>query len=279
MRKIPITILVMLCLLVANAVWADTSKGKENPVYVIQTPLGDIEVELFQNDAPKTVANFIGLADGFIEFMDPGTGNKAKKPYYDGLIFHRVIQGFMIQGGCPLGNGSSGPGYTFVDEIDAAGLGLDKIRAIDPRKGAHPFLMVQDQAGYQRNVLVPLFRKMNITSQEELDQRRDEVEARLAKLTIKEAFENMGYSYTEKGSAHPPVRGAVAMANAGPDTNGSQFFINMADTDWLIGRHTVFGQVVRGMDVVDAIGQVKVDAGSKPVADIKIISIRRKRSK
>ncbi|MFC1515282.1 peptidylprolyl isomerase [Thermodesulfobacteriota bacterium] len=279
MKNTSIAILVVSFLLAVNVGWADNSKGKENPVYIIQTTLGNIEVELFQNDAPKTVANFIGLTEGTIEFVDPDTGNRIKKPYYDGLIFHRVIKDFMIQGGCPLGNGRGGPGYTFADEIDAAELGLDKIMAIDPRKGPHPFLMVQDQAGYQQNVLMPLFRKMNITSQEELEKRRDEVEARIAELTIKEAFENMGYSYTEKGSAHPPVRGVLAMANAGPDTNGSQFFINMVDTDWLIGKHTVFGRVVKGMEVVDSIGQVKVDAGGKPVVDVEIISIRRKNSR
>ncbi|MFC1829425.1 peptidylprolyl isomerase [Thermodesulfobacteriota bacterium] len=279
MKNTSIAILVVSFLLAVNVGWADNSKGKENPVYIIQTTLGNIEVELFQNDAPKTVANFIGLTEGTIEFVDPDTGNRIKKPYYDGLIFHRVIKDFMIQGGCPLGNGRGGPGYIFADEIDAAELGLDKIMAIDPRKGPHPFLMVQDQAGYQQNVLMPLFRKMNITSQEELEKRRDEVEARIAELTIKEAFENMGYSYTEKGSAHPPVRGVLAMANAGPDTNGSQFFINMVDTDWLIGKHTVFGRVVKGMEVVDSIGQVKVDAGGKPVVDVEIISIRRKNSR
>ena len=89
----------------------------------------------------------------------------------------------------------------------------------------------------------------------------------------------MGYAYTEKGSPHSPVRGLLAMANAGPNTNGSQFFINMVDTDWLTGKHTVFGRVVEGMDVVDKIGAVQVGSGGKPVKDVKIISIRRKQTK
>lgn len=279
MRPTTTAILVMLFILTPNAGWTGESSEKANPVYVIQTSLGDIEVELFKNDAPETVANFIGLAEGSKEYVAPGTGNRTKQPYYDGLIFHRVIKGFMIQGGCPLGTGIGGPGYTFADEIDAAGLGLDKIKAVDPEKGPHPFLMVRDQAGYQTSILMPLFRKMNITSREELDQRRGEVEKRLGTLTLKEAFENMGYSYTDKGSSHLPVRGALAMANAGPDTNGSQFFINMVDTDWLTGKHTVFGHVVKGMDVVDNIGAVRVDAGTKPVEDVRIISIRRKNSR
>ncbi|MBT8374051.1 MAG: peptidylprolyl isomerase, partial [Deltaproteobacteria bacterium] len=80
---------------------------KENPICIIQTNMGNIEVEMFQNDAPQTVANFIGLAEGKKEFTDKKTGKKVKKPFYDGLIFHRVIKDFMLQGGCPLGKGSS----------------------------------------------------------------------------------------------------------------------------------------------------------------------------
>ena len=279
MRNVIQTIgIMMLCFLIAGIGWTGEPKQKENPVYVIQTTLGDIDVELFQNEASKTVANFIGLAEGTKEFEDSKTGKKVKRPYYNGLIFHRVIQNFMIQGGCPLGNGRGGPGYTFADEIDATALGLDKIKAFDPQKGPHRFLMIRSQEEFQRNILMPLFRAMNINSQEELDQRKKEFEARLDKLTLKEAYENMGYVYSENGSEHPPVRGSLAMANAGPNTNGSQFFINLVDTDWLTGRHTVFGKVVKGMDVVDKIGSVEVDSRQKPVKDVTIISIHRKTS-
>jgi cyclophilin family peptidyl-prolyl cis-trans isomerase len=278
MRNGMLAIGMVLCILTSGIGWSGEKKQVENPVYVIQTTLGDIEVELFQNEAPKTVANFIGLAEGSKEFEDIQTGKKVKRPYYDGLIFHRVIKNFMIQGGCPLGNGTGGPGYTFEDEIDAIALGLDKIKAFDPKKGPHRFLMIHNQGEYQRKILMPLFRKMNINSQEELNQRKKEVEARIDKLTLKKAYENMGYVYSENGSKHPPVRGSLAMANAGPNTNGSQFFINLVDTDWLTGRHTVFGKVVKGMDVVDKIGAVKVDSKQKPLEDIKIISIHRKES-
>jgi len=278
MRNVILTIGVMLCILIAGIGWTGETKPNKNPVYVIQTTLGDIDVELFQNEASKTVANFIGLAEGTKEFDDSKTGKKVKRPYYNGLIFHRVIQNFMIQGGCPLGNGQGGPGYTFADEIDATALGLDKIKAFDPQKGPHRFLMIRSQEEFQRNILMPLFRAMNINSQEELDKRKKEFEARLDKLTLKEAYENMGYVYSENGSEHPPVRGSLAMANAGPNTNGSQFFINLVDTDWLTGKHTVFGKVVKGMDVVDKIGAVKVDSMQKPVKDVKIISIHRKTS-
>jgi peptidyl-prolyl cis-trans isomerase B (cyclophilin B) len=140
----------------------------------LHTNHGAIELELFEEDAPTTVANFVKLAgDGF----------------YDGVVFHRVIPGFMIQGGDPTGTGTGGPGYEFEDEINP----------------------------------------------------------------------------------HRVVRGALAMANAGPNTNGSQFFIvTAAETPWLDGKHTVFGGVTDGMGVVDAISQVETDARDKPRADVVI---------
>jgi len=143
----------------------------------INTSEGTITIELFDEDAPKTVANFKKLAgDGF----------------YDGLIFHRVIRDFMIQGGCPQGTGTGGPGYTFEDEIND----------------------------------------------------------------------------------HKIVRGALAMANAGPNTNGSQFFLVTTDAaPWLDGKHTVFGQVTEGMDVVDKIEGTETGANDRPVEDKRIESI------
>ena len=143
----------------------------------MQTNKGTIEIELFDDDAPKTVANFTKLAgDGF----------------YDGVIFHRIIPDFMIQGGDPTGTGSGGPGYQFEDE----------------------------------------FNEQKI------------------------------------------VRGALAMANAGPNTNGSQFFIVTAEAcPWLDGKHTVFGRVSGGMDVVDAIEQVSTGPGDRPHDDVRIESV------
>jgi len=141
---------------------------------VMKTTEGDITIRLFDEDAPKTVSNFKQLA---------GQG------FYDGLIFHRVIPDFMIQGGCPQGTGTGGPGYTFEDEINQ----------------------------------------------------------------------------------HKVVRGALAMANAGPNTNGSQFFIvTTAEAPWLDGKHTVFGEVTDGMDVVDRIGSTQTDSRDRPVDAIGI---------
>lgn len=247
----------------------------ENPIYLIKTSMGDIQVELFADKAPKTVSNFIGLAEGTKEFTDTKTGRKDKRPFYDGLIFHRVIKDFMIQGGCPLGTGAGDPGYKIKDEIDAIGLGLDKITAVDQEKGPNPYLMVKDMTDYQRIILAPLFIKLKIRSQEELDQKKEEIDKIIFSMTYQEALENIGYVYSENGSSHAPLRGSLAMANTGPNTNGSQFFINLIDTDWLRGRHTVFGKVVNGMDVVDKIGNIEVEANNKPIKEIKIISIRK----
>ena len=144
---------------------------------LMKTTEGDITLELFDDDAPKTVSNFKELAG---------------KGFYDGLVFHRIIPDFMIQGGCPQGTGTGGPGYTFEDEINE----------------------------------------------------------------------------------HKVARGALAMANAGPNTNGSQFFIVTAQaTPWLDGKHTVFGKVTSGMDVVDTIEQTETDPRDKPLEEMRIESI------
>ena len=200
----------------------------EDPVCLIRTSMGDVYVELFAKEAPKTVRNFIDLAEGRKEFTDPKTRKKVTRHFYDDLVFHRVIKGFMIQGGCPLGNGRGGPGYRFEDEINAEDLGLDDKKVMTQR----------------------------------------------GRLTLKEAYESMGYRYNSKRESHHPKKGVIAMANSGPNTNGSQFFINLVDTPHLAGKHTVFGKVVKGMGVVEAIGDVAVGEGSMPVKNVRIISIR-----
>jgi len=153
-----------------------------------ETSQGNFTVELFESKTPKTVANFVGLAEGTKEWTHPKTGAKSKTPYYDGIIFHRIIKGFVIQGGDPLGQGYGGPGYQFEDEF-------------------HP------------------------------DLRHDRV-------------------------------GILSMANAGPNTNGSQFFITLGPTPHLDRRHSVFGAVVKGLDVVEAIGKVKTDGNDRPVTPV-----------
>jgi len=161
----------------------------------LKTNHGDIKIELFPNHAPKTVKNFIGLSDGSQEWTDLKTGKKTNTPLYNGTIFHRVIAGFMIQGGDPLGSGRGGPGYQFEDEF-------------------HPEL---------------IFDKPYL----------------------------------------------LAMANAGPGTNGSQFFITVAETSWLNRKHSIFGEVKdpKSQAVVDAIATVKTAGADRPVEAVKISSV------
>ncbi|RYJ14717.1 peptidylprolyl isomerase [Halogeometricum borinquense] len=164
-----------------------------NPTATLHTTRGDITVELFEERAPRTVENFIGLATGEKEWEDPETGETRTDSLYEGTIFHRIIDDFMIQGGDPEGTGRGGPGYTFDDEFH------DELR--------------HDSAG------------------------------------------------------------KFSMANRGPDTNGSQFFITLGAQPHLDDRHAVFGEVVEGMDVVEEIGSLPTDRNDKPMKDVEIESI------
>jgi cyclophilin family peptidyl-prolyl cis-trans isomerase len=158
------------------------------------TTEGDFTIQLFAKETPNTVENFVGLAEGTKAWKDPRSGQQKNTPYFDGIIFHRVIDGFMIQGGDPTGTGTGGPGYTFADEF------------------------------------------------------------------------------------HPELRhnksGILSMANAGRNTNGSQFFITLAPTPHLDNRHSVFGEVVEGMDVVRKIGSTRTGPGDRPIKDVVINSVK-----
>ena len=168
---------------------AEKEKKVSEPLYAtFKTSMGDIVVRLYEDKAPKTVENFVGLATGTKEWTDPKTGQKVKRPLYSGTIFHRVIPNFMIQGGDPLGSGRGGPGYRFNDEF-------------------HPDL------------------KHN-------------------------------------------KPGILSMANAGPNTNGSQFFITTVPTPHLDNRHSVFGEVVKGQEVIAAIGNAPRGPGDRPQKDV-----------
>ena len=153
------------------------------------TSMGSFTVRLMPEHAPRTVANFVDLARGSRTWTDPRDGSSSTEPLYDGTVFHRVIQDFMIQGGDPLGSGTGGPGYTFEDECPPDGPRFDR-------------------------------------------------------------------------------PGLLAMANAGPDTNGSQFFVTVAPTDWLTGKHTIFGEVTEGYDVVQAIARTPTAGRDRPAADV-----------
>lgn len=270
---------VLSLLLWVQPVLAQEVKKEDpaNPVVIMKTNQGDIHLELFKNAAPKTVANFIGLAEGTKEFTDPKTRKKTKRPYFDGQIFHRVIRGFMIQGGDPLGSGRGSPGYRFEDEINADQLGLDKIKAIQKNGSPHPYLGIRNKKDYQRAIIFPLWRKLKIKDQKEWAARKEELSEIVKNITLKGVYENRGYVYDNKLKSYRPLRGYIAMANTGPNSNGSQFFINLVNTPHLTGKHTVFGKVIKGMEVVEKIGRTRVGAGSKPVEDVKIITVRLKK--
>ena len=269
-----ITILLILLLTLAlTTSFAAEKERQNNPVAIINTTMGVIEIELFQHAAPQTVANFIGLAEGTKTFTDSKSGSEVKRKYFDGLIFHRVIKDFMIQGGCPLGTGTGNPGYTFKDEINADSLGLNDMKALSPQGEPNQLLGIRSQEQFNSYVLAPIYEELGITTQDELDKRSAEFSTRLAEVSVKDVFEGMGYEYQTGIQSYKPLKGYLAMANSGPNTNGSQFFINLIDTPWLIGKHTVFGKVISGMDIVEAIGKVSTGSGDKPNKEIRLNSV------
>lgn len=215
---------------------------------VIDTTQGALAVELFPDAAPKTVQNFIDLA---------------KKGFYKGIVFHRVIPEFMAQTGDPTGSGSGGPGYQFEDEISAKALGLDKTK-------------VKDAPEYGRQAQQLAIKNLRISSQAELNQKRALVEAEMRKIgemSVEQVLTESGYAFKNDLPSKQPVKGALAMANAGPNTNGSQFFINQVETPHLAGLHTVFGQ----LEAADAATLDKIIAAGNGNTKIKDIHIFDKR--
>ena len=202
---------------------------------------GDIVLELFDEDAPETVGNFRRLAeDGF----------------YDGLIFHRVIPDFMIQGGCPEGTGTGGPGYTFEDEFNEHKIvrgALAMANAGPNTNGSQFFFVTAEEAPW-------------------LDGKHTVFGRVTAGMDVVDRISQVERDANDR--PREPVRierGALAMANAGPNTNGSQFFVVTAEaTPWLDGKHTVFGKVTSGMDVVDAISMAPRDSRDRPHDDVVI---------
>lgn len=216
---------------------------------VIETDKGTLSVELFPDAAPRTVQNFVDLS---------------KKGFYKGILFHRVIPEFMAQTGDPEGNGSGGPGYKFADEISAKALGLDQTR-------------VKDAPQYGRQAQQMVIEKLGIKSQAELDQRRVEAEAtyrQILELPVVDVLKASGYNYNDALPSRHALKGSLAMANAGPNTNGSQFFINQVDTPHLDGLHTVFGQLESNdYETLDKI--IAAGNGKSKIKDIHIFDKRK----
>ena len=238
-------------------------------IVVIKTSYGSIKIQLFKDIAPRTVANFVGLAKGDIEWTDTKTGLKSKKPFYNGLIFHRVIKDFMIQAGCPFGNGTGGPGYTFEDETYEKGEEL---------KGK--ITTEEDALEVFSVVVVPYLRMQGVKADlEVMEIAKAAVDKQSGKPIMKKTVEfykeKTGFTNKvyQKGKLKAEVEyGSLAMANSGPNTNGSQFFIvtKKEGTPWLNGKHTVFGKVIDGMDVVHKIEQTQTGINDKPNTDIVI---------
>ncbi len=195
MRRIALIVVFILCSVLSACGYG----YKDDGLYAeINSSMGKMIFMLYYDKVPITVGNFVGLADGTREFFDVVSNKKVIKPFYNGLTFHRIIKGFVIQGGCPMGDGRGDPGYKFVDEF------VPELKHDSP--------------------------------------------------------------------------GILSMANSGPNTNGSQFFITLAPTPHLNGRHTVFGKIVYGQDIIDKIANVKADKQGKPqdkvlIESIKIVSI------
>lgn len=239
--------------------------ANETQTVIMKTNQGDIELELWPEIAPKTVANFVGLANGTKEWKDPKTGEMVKKPFYNGLTFHRVIKDFMIQGGCPLGTGTGGPGYTFEDEF--------------PGKETVITGKIEDDATAQlvfQKILIPYLQKNKQQGNPEVAKLAQQIMQQqsgepLMGKTVEEIQEMTG---TEEPLVQVDLEktvdyGTICMANSGPNTNGSQFFIvtKKDGTPWLNGRHTVFGKVTKGMDVVHKIENLETNDKDKPLPE------------
>jgi peptidyl-prolyl cis-trans isomerase A (cyclophilin A) len=257
-----------LIMSLSTASCADPYQPKEKGTYArFDTSMGEIVVRLFE-DTPETTANFIGLAEGTKEWADPRTGAKVKKPFYDGLIFHRVISDFMLQGGCPLGNGTGGPGYAFGDEC-YSNFSKASGKINDP----------QTAMGAWQNILAPAMRRGNgkIADQKIMDLVNNIMQKQSAEPLIgwdlADLQKRTGVEWKAgTGLKHPVAYATLCMANAGPDSNGSQFFIvtKKDGCEWLNGKHTVFGTVVSGMDVAHKIEAVEKGPNDKPKKDVVI---------
>lgn len=278
-----IRIFTIISLLLISLLNADEPSNK-NPIALIKTSKGDIYVELFTEAAPKTVANFLGLAEGKIEYTDAVTGVKKKGNYFDGLTFHRVIAKYMIQGGDPLGNGKGGPGYTIADEINGYGLGLDSENLFLTEAQFTQLAINKTRSDFKINSM-EAYEKVG---KEKFTQKLGENVTLLKKVSA-EKFSRLdqniylGYNYDKNLKSKKFVKGSLAMANAGPNTSGSQFFITVEETPQLNGGYTNFGIVIKGLEIAIAISQVETDAvmgvqtpatTNKPKEDVKIISIR-----
>ncbi len=247
----------------------------QNPLMLLKTSQGEIYLELFPAEAPNNVANFIALAEGEIEFKHSATGETLQSRYYSGMRFHRVIPDFIIQAGSPAYNPLGSQINLLADEINADSLGLDQISALNPDGSFAEMLNIQSKSDFHTVILEPLYTRRNINDNTAMLASQDETLAQLQRMSVKSVYENQGYRYNSSLSSRRIARGIVAMANSGPNSNGTEFFIALTDADWLTGRYTVIGKVVDGQDIIDTIGEIAIDPAQFSRLSTLIYSIHR----
>lgn len=230
-----------------------------NPLLLLSTSTGDIYIELLPAEAPNNVENFLALAHGEIEFVDPNSNARFQPRYFDGMQFHRVVPDFIVQAGSPFYNPLGAPENLLQDEINANSLGLDRLPVLNEQGDFNPILNIGNEEEFHKVLLQPLFNQLNIDSAPEMEERQFEVLEILQSWSVKDAYENQGYRYSEENPTRGITRGVVGLANAGPNQNGPEFFIALQDSPWLNGKHTVIGRVVEGIETVEAIGNTEVD--------------------
>ncbi len=274
-------LIIALLFISRNAAFADRVSARlamedlQNPLMLISTSQGEIYLELFPREAPNNVANFVALAEGEAEFINPDTGDNIQARYYNGMRFHRVIPGFIIQAGSPSYNSFGEQVELLEDEINADFLGLDQISALNPDGSFAEILNIESKSDFQQIVLKPLYDKRNITNSTGLLERQQQILDELRQLSVKSVYENQGYRYNPNLSGRHIDRGIVAIANSGPDSNGAEFFISLSEANWLTGKYTVIGKVVEGQDVMDTIGATAIDPEQFSQLSTLIYSVRR----
>lgn len=270
-----------LLLLVSALAFADVNSAREamedqsNPLFMITSSRGTLYLELFPNEAPENVQNFMALAEGGVSFLDAVSNTSYSPRYYDGMRFHRVVPGFVIQGGSPYYHPLGMPDEVLADEINANSLGLDRLPVLAEDGSINPILNISDQEDFAERVLTPLYAELNIDTLEEVEDQQSQIVAALQSLTVMRLYEYEGFTYQNQFPTRGIVRGTLALANDGPNRNGPEFFIALSDAEWLNGRHTVIGQVVEGMEVADSIGATAVDPSSFDQSSPYIYSVRR----
>ncbi|MFT4749500.1 MAG: cyclophilin family peptidyl-prolyl cis-trans isomerase [Pseudohongiellaceae bacterium] len=234
-------------------------ESSSNPLLQISTSRGNVFVELYPEEAPENVGRFLGLAAGEIELVDENTDTIFKPRYYDGMSFHRVIPGLLIQAGSPTYNALGAPNNLLNDEINANSLGLNTENILLPDSTTNPILNITSSDEFAKQILQPLYQSMAIETAEQLLGQEEKIAARLHSMTIKELYELQGYTYSETNLSRPIEPGVLALANSGPNSNGPEFFISMANSYHLSGKYTAIGSVIEGMDVVGEIGSLAIN--------------------